>query len=108
MMKKILAVLLPVLVAVSITMGYNNGLTTQSAIFRGKTLSGISDRSKSSKVETNHLIKRHSALFSLGDPDTGGESNFYRWYVDLGNSGLDALIFLAKFSLNNIGIRYWR
>ena len=108
-MNKVLAVLLPVLVAVSVTMGYNYGFTTQSAIFRGKTLRGISDRS-SSKVETNHLIKRPTALYSLGDPDTGGESNFYRWYVDLGNIELDALtqmlIFLEKFSSNNIGIRY--
>ena len=85
MMNKVLVVLLPILIAVSITMGYKNGFTTQSAIFSGETLYGISGRSKSSKVETNRLTKKPTALFSLGDPDTGGESNFYRWYVHLGD-----------------------
>ena len=110
-MNKVLVVLLPILVAVSITMGYKNGFTTQSAIFSGETLYGISGHSKSSKVETNRLIKKPTALFSLGDPDTGGESNFYRWYVNLGYIGLDAIphmpILLAKFSSKNIGISDW-
>ena len=62
------------LVAVKETKGYRNGFARNH-------------HRAQRKQNYDHLLthdiapkkERSTALFSLGDPDTKGESNFYRW-----------------------------
>lgn len=89
-MKNILVLLLPVLVVITITMGYNHGFIARSLILKERSNHGFFSQGISSRKST--------ALLSLGDPDTGGESTFYRWYVDMMKTKYLGVVFITKMS----------
>lgn len=81
--------LLAVLAAVHTAMCYNHGLSfssvSYSTIFHNaarkntvKNVKETQERTFFGKGSAEHSSKQ-TALYSLGDPDTNGESNFYRW-----------------------------
>jgi hypothetical protein len=65
------------LIAINFASGYQNRF---SRSYHSKSQSRrIDEKALVSKV----IAGRTTSLFSLGDPDTDMESNFYRWYVTL-------------------------
>lgn len=65
------------LVAVKETIGYRNGFARNHHRAQRKQ---YTDHLLTNDIAPKSQRKeRSTALFSLGDPDTKGESNFYRW-----------------------------
>lgn len=65
------------LVAVKETVGYRNGFARNHHRAQRKQ---NNDRLLTHDIAPKRERKEQSSrLFSLGDPDTKGESNFYRW-----------------------------
>ena len=65
------------LVAVNKATGYRNGFARSHQRVQWRQNSGHLP-AKDVVVERQPR-KQSTTLFSLGDPDTNGESNFYRW-----------------------------
>ena len=73
-----LLILCPLLVAIDIITAYSHGFRSTSA-YLGQNGRHITSYSESNRISSAEHSVKSTALFSLGDPDTGGESNFYRW-----------------------------
>lgn len=75
-MMALLAVLL-LLVAVDEATGFRNGFA--------RSHRRVQQRQNSDHLRTKDVVvewqprEKSTTLYSLGDPDTNGESNFYRW-----------------------------
>ena len=79
-MDRMLLILCPLLVAIDIITAYSHGFRSTSA-YLGQNGRHITRDSESKRISSAEHSVKSTALFSLGDPDTGGESNFYRWWA---------------------------
>lgn len=75
-----LLILCPLLVTIDIITAYSHGYRSTSA-YLGPNGRHITSDSRSKRISSAEHSVKSTALFSLGDPDTGGESNFYRWWA---------------------------